>query len=394
MKDSPRVFISSTYYDLKQLRQDLSQSLIDLGLTPLASEFDSFPVNPDIRAIENCIEVVKAEADVFILIVGKRYGYVDTNNDKSVTNLEYIAATSKGIPVFVFVDRELISAIPFYKQNPEADFTNIVDNKAVFDFVINIREREGRWVFSFDTAQDVVKNMKTQFARLLMDGLSTRALLVRPDTSWLTGISAKAFTFATVQNTGWEYLLFAQVLHDAVSELKSLRFQQQLGIIDYRRVERIDTGQFFQFAGNRISELDAIVASCKVIFDKMLPQAMRESGVPASAEEICLAARQLASLYRSMLDWSLAVQACLVPSKLKPLLYRLAHSMEETLTAIEEFGPKSIQQVEEALLVATKDSPAVLDLTLTFGIDEGLADAIVSIGEEILANPESFSDDD
>lgn len=44
----PALFVSSTCYDLKQVRSDIRQFLEDLGLEPLLSEFDSFPINPDL----------------------------------------------------------------------------------------------------------------------------------------------------------------------------------------------------------------------------------------------------------------------------------------------------------------------------------------------------------
>jgi hypothetical protein len=40
------------------------------------------------------------KADIFILIVVKRYGH-QTGDGKSITSLEYLEAKKKGIPVYV-----------------------------------------------------------------------------------------------------------------------------------------------------------------------------------------------------------------------------------------------------------------------------------------------------
>ena len=97
MTQRPRIMISSTFYDLKQVRAGLVNFLVDdLGFEPLVSEASSFPVEPDLDTIENCKRRVEQDADLLVLIVGGRYGFVDAASTKSITNLEYLAARAKG----------------------------------------------------------------------------------------------------------------------------------------------------------------------------------------------------------------------------------------------------------------------------------------------------------
>jgi hypothetical protein len=42
-----KVFLSSTFFDLKQIRSDLFDFFISLGFTPILSEYPNFPVSPD-----------------------------------------------------------------------------------------------------------------------------------------------------------------------------------------------------------------------------------------------------------------------------------------------------------------------------------------------------------
>ena len=73
----PVVFVSSTCYDLKQVREDLKDFFeINYGFQAMLSEFSSFPIDPCIGTFENCLSNVDKLADIFILIVGTRYGYV------------------------------------------------------------------------------------------------------------------------------------------------------------------------------------------------------------------------------------------------------------------------------------------------------------------------------
>ena len=98
MAKAPSVFVSSTFYDLKQIRADLKDFITTLGLTPVISEYDSFPIDPTLPAVENCLKAVDENADIFVLIIGGRYGTIKQHG-KSVTNMEYLKARAKGIPI-------------------------------------------------------------------------------------------------------------------------------------------------------------------------------------------------------------------------------------------------------------------------------------------------------
>jgi hypothetical protein len=41
---------------------------------------------------------VERNADVLVLVIGGRYGFVDEAGSKSVSNLEYLVARAKGYP--------------------------------------------------------------------------------------------------------------------------------------------------------------------------------------------------------------------------------------------------------------------------------------------------------
>ena len=98
----PTVFVSSTCYDLKQVREDIKEFIEnDFGFRAMLSEFNSFPVDPCAGTFETCLAAVDNFADVFVLIVGSRYGSV-RDEGKSITNLEYLHANAKSIPIYIF----------------------------------------------------------------------------------------------------------------------------------------------------------------------------------------------------------------------------------------------------------------------------------------------------
>src|SRR5260370_34240495 len=119
----PGVMVSSTCYDLRQIREDLRRFLQDeMGYRPLLSEHPSFPLNPDAKTVDNCRERVERDADILVLVIGGRYGTVDDRTSKSVTNLEYLGARQKGIPVYAFIEQEILPLLSVWKANPTADF--------------------------------------------------------------------------------------------------------------------------------------------------------------------------------------------------------------------------------------------------------------------------------
>src|SRR5690349_3760353 len=129
MAARPQVMISSTFFDLKQVRADLARFLsAEMGCTPLASEWPSFPIDPDADTIENCRRRVEQQADILVLVLGGRYGSVDSRSAKSVTNLEYLAARAKGIPIYAFVDRRVLTLLPVWRDNKNIDFSGAVDD--------------------------------------------------------------------------------------------------------------------------------------------------------------------------------------------------------------------------------------------------------------------------
>ena len=57
------LFVSSTCYDLAQLRTDLREFAESLGLEPILSELETFPVDPSRDTVENCINAVRSHAE-------------------------------------------------------------------------------------------------------------------------------------------------------------------------------------------------------------------------------------------------------------------------------------------------------------------------------------------
>jgi hypothetical protein len=97
-----QVFVSSTYSDLLQERQAAVEAILTAGHIPAGMELFTSGDESQMEVIKQWID----ESDVYLLILGGRYGSVEPRTGKSYTQLEYEYALSTGKPVFACVIKE------------------------------------------------------------------------------------------------------------------------------------------------------------------------------------------------------------------------------------------------------------------------------------------------
>lgn len=93
------VFISSTSQDLGAVRDVLIQTTLRCGHFPSAMELFIAGGARDVEYIEDCIR----KSDIFVILVGARYGSVVKDLGKTYTRLEYDLAIKHKKPVLAFL---------------------------------------------------------------------------------------------------------------------------------------------------------------------------------------------------------------------------------------------------------------------------------------------------
>jgi hypothetical protein len=122
MEKKYQVFVSSTYKDLSEERQEVMQALLELDCIPIGMEL--FPAADDDqwtlikRLIDDC--------DYYILIVGGRYGSLN-NEGISYTQMEYEYALSKEIPIISFLPKRP-DTIPVGKSETDKPLIEKLNN--------------------------------------------------------------------------------------------------------------------------------------------------------------------------------------------------------------------------------------------------------------------------
>lgn len=69
----PRVFISSTFYDLRQIRDDLERFVRDLGYEPVRHETGAIPYGHESPPEEYAYREVET-CDIVVAVIGGRFG--------------------------------------------------------------------------------------------------------------------------------------------------------------------------------------------------------------------------------------------------------------------------------------------------------------------------------
>ena len=93
-----QVFVSSTYTDLQDARQELMMSLLSLGMIPTGMELYPTEKNNQWAMIQQVIN----ECDYYVVLVGGRYGTLSPIG-LSYTHREYVYAATKKKPVIAFL---------------------------------------------------------------------------------------------------------------------------------------------------------------------------------------------------------------------------------------------------------------------------------------------------
>ncbi|MDI5977903.1 HEAT repeat domain-containing protein [Amycolatopsis magusensis] len=96
---APRVYVSSTYQDLKHCRSAIRLTLQRMGLDDIAME--TYTAGEE-RPLDRCLDDVRS-ADVYVGVLAWRYGFVPAQETASITELEYRAAGEADVPRLMFV---------------------------------------------------------------------------------------------------------------------------------------------------------------------------------------------------------------------------------------------------------------------------------------------------
>ena len=194
---SPKIFVSSTCYDLGMAREQLRSFIVRLGYDPVLSEYSDVLYDPRAHTHTSCIQEVP-NADVIIVLIGSRFGgravpealsnvdlenlvnssfdvtVLDEPEKLSITQLEVLKAIDSSVPVFAFVDQKVMHDHFVYQKNKDLvdkiKFPSIdkpESAKYIFEFINFLSHRnKGNSVIPFGKIEDIESHLKKQWGAL------------------------------------------------------------------------------------------------------------------------------------------------------------------------------------------------------------------------------------
>jgi len=272
----PRLFVSSTYYDLRFVRADLAVLEEQIGVEVVRSETGAIPYHTADTLPEACCREID-NCHVLVSIIGGRYGSVvkqraetaDGHVDErtvSVSRMEVERAVHSGLLLFAFVEADVLAQYPTYLSNREMASSikwPAVDDIEIFKFIEYIYSQPGRNpVFPFRTPREIQDTLRDQLAGLFCDLLQRKKL--DKYSSHLDQVIESAERLQKLQTDL------------ALREAEAERRIKETALPDheiYRRLQDVLGIQFRIFFKNRV-ELEAVLHAYE--FKELNPQELRE----------------------------------------------------------------------------------------------------------------------
>lgn len=182
----PRIFVSSTYYDLKHIRNNLEAFIAQFGYESVLFESGDIPFHHTQPLDESCYSEIN-NCHILVLIIGGRYGSgvsesvskeeIDKTY-KSITKKEYETARDKDIPIYIFVEKAVMAEFQTYKENknnPSIKYAH-VDSVGVFHLLDDVfSQGRNNLTKEFEKFDEISSWLTDQWAGLFADFLSKRS---------------------------------------------------------------------------------------------------------------------------------------------------------------------------------------------------------------------------
>lgn len=168
--------------DLHHLRDAVRDTIQEFHYTPRMSEYGDLGYLPSISAIDSCYQAIK-ECQLFILIIGKKYGNPDKNL-LSVTHNEFRTAKELKLPIICLIDQEVSTFKQVFDANPKKKtrYPGMDNPEMTFSLINEFSSySENNGYLIYKTIFDARDNLKNQLAHIFCDLLLKKYDPIRSD---------------------------------------------------------------------------------------------------------------------------------------------------------------------------------------------------------------------
>ena len=182
---TPRVFVSSTYYDLKHVRNDVSDFIKSLGYTPVMHDKGGVAYTQT-DTLENSCYSELATCDIVVCIIGNHFGTQSSSSNFSITMEEVRTAIRNKKKIYIFIARDVYIENRTYIQNKGGEFKPAyADDIKIHQFIAELCETvKNNPIETFETTADIIASLRSQFAGLFQNFLARDASLTESKTAY------------------------------------------------------------------------------------------------------------------------------------------------------------------------------------------------------------------
>lgn len=249
----PRVFVSSTHHDLRDLRASLDRFITSLGFDAVLSEKGNIVYGHDRALDESCYREAE-NADILVLLIGGRYGSPQSTGPRvdesefyrrydSITKVEYERARARRVPTYVVIDRAVLAELYVYRLNRDNTAIRYAHAASinVFDLIESVMSESNVSIMPFDKPDEVESLLREQWA-----GHYRELLHQQSEQSRLSGLEEQISRLQQVGATLKKYME-AVLEHSDPDASKALIAAEERRLEALRRHEALRANNWTKF---------------------------------------------------------------------------------------------------------------------------------------------------
>lgn len=223
-----QVFVSSTYSDLREERQAAVEAILSAGHIPAGMELFAAGDQSQLTVIKEWID----DSDVYLLILGGRFGSIEPTSGKSYIQLEYEHAVTAGKPIFSCVIESKALEARVKEKGTEA--IELSDPRGLKTFQGQVLSRMVRfWADAKDIKLAIHESLGTFMRRPELVGW------VRGDRAVNAAPLADEIARLTRENSELHWRLEGS---QNLVKIVGLDFREMTALLDQRRIEPGEIG--------------------------------------------------------------------------------------------------------------------------------------------------------
>ena len=225
----PRIFVSSTYYDLKFVRFDLERFIRDRGFEPVMFERGHIAYGNQKPLEDYCYKEIES-CDILICIVGGKFGTEAKEGVHSITQKELRTAIELSKQIYIFAEKAVLAEFQTYQRNKDGKVNwAAADDIRIYKFIDEVYALPiGNPVFPFENSSDIANVLLEQWAglfqRLLAESARQKEVRLVSDLNASVATLNQLVTFLTEdkKNSDSAVRQILQATHPIFGELKRL----------------------------------------------------------------------------------------------------------------------------------------------------------------------------